>query len=58
MNEEWGFYVPIDEEYFNTEMIERYDEELDIHIIRTQSTFFESVCGLWKLICFIVFRSR
>ena len=64
MNEDnWGFYVPIEEDYLiNDKKFERNDIEReindDIYIIRTQATFFESVCGIWRLLCFIIFRNR
>lgn len=63
MNEEsWGFYVSIEEEYLikdkeKIELIERNDND-DIYIIRRQATFIESVCGIWRLLCFIIFRNR
>ncbi len=62
MNDEWGFYVPLDEEFLikdkkNDNNIDR-DINDDIYRIRTQATFYESVCGVWKLICFIIFRDR
>lgn len=64
MNDEsWGFYVPLEEEYLIKEKkIDDYniDRDIndDIYVIRTQATFYESVCGVWKLICFIMFRNR
>lgn len=68
MNEEsWGFYVSIEEEYLikdkeKIELIERNDNDDiyndDIYIIRRQATFIESVCGIWRLLCFIIFRNR
>lgn len=61
MNEEtWGFYVPIDEEYkMNRELIEINNNNDDsLHRIRTSATFYESVCGYWRLFCLIVFRNR
>lgn len=67
MNEEgWGFYVPLEEEYFikekkeKKEIIELIERNLDpdVYIIRSDATLYESVCGIWRLVCIVIFRSH